>query len=369
MKITLLQENVRSALTHVSKAVPSKPQLAILSSILLKVHPTHLELAATDLYLGIRSQVLGTTETEGSLVVPGKVLQEVISSLPPGKITLETLENTLIIKSSAGTTKIQGQPSDEYPPFPSPGGEDLILSVDNITTIDTTVRFSAGNDPTRIVLTSLLFQFLPEGLRVVGTDGFRLAIQTFPELKDYPVQQLLVPAKAIAEVNRIALQEKIEQMTIRLSQELKQLSFVIGETEVFVRLIEGDFPPFEKILPTEFLIQAEWDGEAFLAQIKRAMIFAREASHIIRLSVTDKELHIQAQSTSLGEFNGSIPLSKHEGADATIAFNARYLLEFLTTLKPDQVWFGMNESLKPAVLRPLGKTDYTYVVMPFRVNE
>jgi DNA polymerase III subunit beta len=369
MKIILLQENLRSALTHVSKAVPSKPQLAILGSVYLKVHPTHLELAATDLYLGIRSQVLGTTETEGTLVVPGKVFQEVIGSLPPGKISLESTDTTLIISSSAGITKIQGQSSDEYPPFPNPGGEDLTLSVSDITTIDTMVRFSAGVDPTRMVLTSLLFQFLPEGLRVVGTDGFRLAILTLPQLKNDSNQQLLVPAKAIAEVTRIATQEKLTQIAIRLSQELKQLSFMIGETEVFVRLIEGDFPPFEKIMPTEFSIQAEWDGEAFLAQLKRALIFARDASHIVRLQLSNKELKIQAQSSSVGEYTGSIPLETHQGGEAAIAFNARYLLEFMTTLKPDRVWFGMNESLKPAVLRPAGKTEYTYVVMPFRVNE
>jgi DNA polymerase-3 subunit beta len=369
MKITLLQENVRAALTHVSKAVPTKPQLNILASVFLKVHPTHLELAATDLYLGIRSQVLGTTEAEGSLVVPGKLLQEVITSLPPGKITLETNDSTLVITSDAGTTKLQGQPSDEYPPFPQPGGEELHLSVSDLATIDTTVRFSAGSDPTRMVLTSLLFQFLPEGLRVVGTDGFRLAIQNFPQLKDYPAQQLLVPAKAITEVTRIASQEKLETISVKLSQELKQLSFLIGETEVFVRLIEGDFPPFEKIMPTEFAIKAELDGEAFIAQLKRALIFAREASHIIRLKLSETELQIQAQSSSVGEYTGTLPLDHHQGGEATIAFNARYLLEFMTTLKPERVWFGMNESLKPAVFRPADKPEYSYVVMPFRVNE
>ncbi len=369
MKITLLQENLRNALNNVSKAVPTKPPLAILSSILLQAQPTNLQLSGTDLYLGIQAQVLGNTEEPGEIAVPGKILSEIISALPPGKVTLSTQENTLTITSTSGRTQIQGQSSDDFPPFPTPNGQTFFLSGAELQTIDTNLRFSTGLDPTRVVLTSLLFQFSQAGLKVVATDGFRLAIQVFPDHISDQDTTLLVPAKALSEVNRIAQAEKVETLTFSVSQELKQLSFSINDTQIFVRLIEGDFPPYQKIVPASFELEAEWDGEEFLSQLKRAMIFARESSHIIRLSLTEQTLTIKASSTAQGEYEGSIPVSLSKGTGNVIAFNAKYLIDFISTLKPAKVWFGMNESLKPAMFRPSGSPTYSYVVMPFRVNE
>jgi len=369
MKITLLQENLRVALNNVSKAVPTKPPLAILSSVLLQAQPTNLQLSGTDLYLGIRAQVLGSTEEVGELAIPGKLLSELVSALPPGKITLESKDAALIITSASGKTQIQGQLSDEFPPFPALSGDQYVLSGQELLQIDTNLRFSAGLDPTRVVLTSLKFEFSPEGLKVIATDGFRLAIQLFPEHSSSEITQLLVPAKALSEVNRIAQAEKIQNLTFSVAKELKQLSFVINDTEIFVRLIEGDYPPYQKILPSSFEVEAEWDGEEFVSQLKRALIFARESSHIIRLELTDQQLVVKSSSTAQGEYEGNLPLSLIKGSGGIIAFNAKYLLDFMTTIKPSRVWFGMNESLKPAMFRAHGVDGYSHVVMPFRVNE
>lgn len=369
MKLHVLQENLRAALIHVSKAIPSKPQLSILSSILLTANENGLELAATDLYFGVKTKMAGEVEESGSLVVPGKTLLESINSLGAGKITLEVTKTSLSITSGKNHLEINGQASDEYPAFPTPSGQEYLMPLAQLEQLDQYVRFSAGNDPTRLILTALLFIFENNSLKVVGTDGFRLAHLVTPVNAEGIADKFLIPARAITEVCRIMVQEKAQQVSFFLSHDLKQVSFTINQTDVFVRLVEGDYPPFEKIMPASFAIQASWDGEEFVAQLKRAVIFARETSNIIRFQLEKDTLTLSATSALQGSFKGEMPLTMHEGTQGSIAFNARYLMDFVTTVKPQQIWFGMNESLKPALFRPVGMNDYTYIVMPFRVNE
>jgi len=375
MKITLLQENFRASLLYVSKAISTKPQLPILNSLLLKVNKQGLELAATDLYLGIRTTVYGEVDTEGSLVIPSKMLLESIQSLGAGKITLEADGTILKITSAKSKVEIHGQSSDEYPAFPEKGGQELSLSLEQISLIDTYTRFSAGVDPTRMVLTALLFIFKPEGLEVVSTDGFRLSVLKHA-LEGHGLEgSYLIPSKAIAEVVRIMTTEQAVAVSLLLSRDLKQALFTINQTEVFVRLIEGDYPPYEKIIPADFGLKAQWDGAEFTAQIKRAMVFARESSNIIKLSLEKDKVLITANSSLQGTYSGEMDLTWLEGVTespgqiATIAFNAKYLQDFLSNVQPETMWFGMNESLKPAVMRPQGQGHYSYIVMPFRVNE
>lgn len=369
MKIELLQENLRIAVTTVSKAVPSKPQLSILSSIILNATETGLELAATDLYFGIRTTVSGEVIEPGSLIVPGKLLLESVQSLDPGKLMLEVDKTTLTITSANTTLKINGQESTEFPAFPTRGGLEYQMSLAQLEEIDQSVRFSAGTDPTRQVLTALLFNFQAQHLQIVGTDGFRLSVLHQELTTPIEPQKFLIPARSISEVVRIMTQEKLESVTLHLAADLKQVSFALGQTEVFVRLAEGDYPPFEKIMPAEFALQATWDGDDFTAQLKRAMIFARETSNIIRFQIDADKLTLSATSSLQGNFTGTVPIKLIKGEPSVIAFNARYLMDFLNSVKPEQIWFGMNESLKPALFRPEGKTQLTHIVMPFRVNE
>src|SRR5690606_3268848 len=139
MKVVCLQENLQQALQHVIKAVPSRPQLAILSSILVKTTSTGLVLAATDLYMGIRVEVMGQTLEEGSVVVPAKTFLDSIQSLSSGQIELELKENTLQLTTKSGVLKVQGQPSEDYPEFPTPSGEEIKISLDQLDAIDTDV--------------------------------------------------------------------------------------------------------------------------------------------------------------------------------------------------------------------------------------
>jgi len=369
MKFTILQENLSKTLTFLQKAIPSKPQLPILSSILLEVKDNKLTLSATDLYLGIKSQCIAQVEAEGAIVVPGDVFKQFIGSLAPGKINFELKDQNLLISAGKSKIKIPTQSNEDYPDFPQVKGSDLNLPLDVLDQIEKYVSFSASIDQTRPVLTTVLLKSINDGLEVVATDGFRLSTLFFSGINSNQELNLLVPVKALSEVYRIAQSSQEKELKVTLSTELKQIKFVIGDTQVFVRLIEGDYPPYEKIIPTDFRVKVSIDGEQLSAEIKRAFILARDASNIIKLEIKDNSLIIRSTSPAYGNYEGVVEIENMSNENGELAFNAKYLLEFLNTVKPEKIYFGMNESLKPTMITVEDIKDFKYIVMPFRVNE
>ena len=369
MKLEILQENLSAALNQIHRIIPTKPQLPILSSILLEADKNNITLSATDLYVGIKTTVSGKVTKPSNVAIPGRIFYSIITSLNPGKLTLSLEKNTLTIISQNNKTTIQCLDTTEFPEFPEMNGKVHSLSVSSLEDIQHMVGFSTSLDPTRPVLTSLLFQFNQEGLLVVGTDGFRLSTLKLPTEKIKTDAHFLVPAKAITEVVRITSSQDVDDVSLKISEKLKQAVMSIGSTQLYVRLIEGEYPPFEKIIPNEFSLEAELDGIEFENQLKRAQIFARESSNIIRLKFSKGELIITAMSSSYGKQEGRMMVEAIKGSEGEIAFNSRYLLDFVSALKPEKVRFFMSESLTPAMMRPVDQENYQYIVMPFRVNE
>lgn len=370
MKIDLLQENLRESLSHLQKVVPTKPSLPILSAILIQAQNGIITLSATDLYLGMTTTVAGVIHEEGVVAVPGKLFREAIASLTPGKLTLQATEEAITISSNRTKTTLQCLASSEFPDFPTLEGKQRNIQTEEIVEIDKLVGFATSLDPTRPVLTSLLFSFEPDILQVVGTDGFRLGTLSLSQQQEgEELGRLLIPAKAVSEVARLASTTSEKIVGFQVSQELKQVLFSIGNTQVFVRLIEGDYPPFEKIIPASFVEEVIFDAGELETLLKQALVFARESSNIVKISLNGDEATITALSPSQGQQEGSMKVERLKGTASEIAFNIRYLLEFLSSSKAERVYFGMNESLTPALLRPEGKEKYRYVAMPFRVSQ
>lgn len=312
-------------------------------------------------------------------MVDGDTFRSLISSLSPGKIDLELSESVLKISQGKTKVKLSCQSAEEYPKFPKVTGNSFNLKVLDLEKIQNLVVFASSNDQTRPVLTSLLMKFSNKNLMVIGTDGFRLASVIFNELKFSFNQDMLVPAKAITELLRIAKQCQAEEIEVTVANELKQLLFRVDSVEFFVRLIEGDYPPYQKIVPPNFKLTVEIDSDEFLSQLKRAQIFARETSNIVRLSFKNQDksnfLVIKAISPSYGEYlsevlvNIKTELSKEEIAEIQIAFNALYLIEFINAVNAEKILMSINENLKPAQFASEENKNYFYISMPFRVNE
>lgn len=368
MKFTVLQENLKNALNSLQKAIPSKPQLPILSSIYVQAKGDSLTLAATDLYLGIKSTIPAKIEEEASLVVPGEILKNLVFSFSAGEVKIKKEGSSLALEYDNSQSLLPFQSAEEYPPFPEVNGENYSLSTELLKKIEKYVAFAAALDQTRPVLASILFSFKKEGLEIVGTDGFRLATLRSKETLQNFEQDILIPVKSLSEVFRMAAQTEAEYIDFKVSQELKQVLFNIDGVEIYVRLTEGEFPPYQKIIPPEFLHTFSLDWQELAAQVKRAFLFSRDTSNIIRLEVSKGEMHIKASSPARGEYTGNMAVS-YNGEPLTIAFNALYLLDFLTIQKEGEVSFSMNESLKPAAFTIQEEAEYVYIVMPFRTTE
>ena len=369
MKLEILQENLNAVLNQLNRIIPSKPQLPILSSILVEAKENQITLFATDLYLGIKTSVPGKVIKPGKIAIPGKMFFNIIKSLGVGKLKLDFAESTLTIISDDNRTTLACLDESDFPEFPEVDGTVHTLKSTSITEIQSMVSFSTSSDPTRPVLTAILFQFSQAGLLAVGTDGFRLATLSLKTEKMTEESSFLIPAKAIAEISKISSSQEVTEISLQISEQLKQIVLSIGQTQFFVRLIEGDYPPYQKIIPSDFILEAEIDGQEFESQLKRAQVFAKESSNIIRLKFSQAGLMISAVSSAYGTQEGKMMAEIIRGESGEIAFNSKYLLDFMSALKPEKISFLMNESLTPAMMRPTNKKEFQYIVMPFRVNE
>lgn len=368
MKIKVLQENLNTSLQHLQKAIPSKPQLPILTSILIEINNNQCTLSATDLYFAVRCTVQVDTDETFKLVVPGKQFKEIISSLSPGVLTLSYEDSALTIISDKTKTTLSCVSSEDFPKFPQIEGEEFTLPFKHLELMEKNIVFSASVDQARPVLTAILFEFSQEGLKVVSTDGFRLSTLVLDASQSFEPESFLIPAKALSEVFKIASKLEVSQVRFIVSQELKQVIFFIEEVEVFVRLIEGAFPPYQKIIPLEFVTEVVFDSEELIEHLRRAHIFARESSNIVKFIITDELVTINSSSPTYGTYVGELKSVSISGKQNEIAFNIKYLLDYLSTTKDTKHWFGMNESLKPALFKPETLDSLQYVVMPFKIN-
>jgi len=371
MNISFLQENARHALSYVQKAIPSRPSLPILSSILVEVKSASITLSATDLYFAVRTTFPAKSNEAGTFAIPGKQLRDTIFSLPAGSITMEKLDSAVKITSSAGAASLQCQESDEFPPFPQISGPTIEIPLEVINQIVTQVAQSASTDQSRPILTSILLRQKDTSLTAVATDGFRLAVQEITsgmKLSD-DIGELLLPAKVLTEVAGVATQLEVENIIITVSREMKQLHFQLGEVEMYGRMIEGDFPPFEQIIPSSFETLITLESDALADQVRRAMIFSKDSSSIIQIKYSPEELRVMASSASVGSFEGVVEGATVEGGKGDIAFNARYVLDFLQLYKQQQIVMKITDSLKPALFSSPDNPQSTFVIMPFRLNQ
>lgn len=361
---------LQTALGYIQKAIPSNPQLPILSSIKFEIRKSSLTMAATDLYLGIKTTVPVSTKKEVSLVFPGETFREMISSFSADEVEFEIKGSQLVAEIEQSKVRIPTQGVEEFPDFPSVGGRKFGLSGEILEEIKTLVAFAAGTDQARPILTAVMFRFGLSGLEVVGTDGFRLAIMKYPDITTEKESQFLIPAKAFYEVCRIASQADAKEVVIQVSGELKQVKFQVNRCEIYIRLIDGDYPPYEKIIPDSYEFQVEIDGLELKDELQRAFVLAKEASNIIKLNFSGSDLTVKSSSSTHGEYEGEIPAAGlGKSANMEIAFNVSYLLDFLNSAKPELVELSMNESLKPVGFKIKGLENFSYIVMPFRAND
>jgi DNA polymerase-3 subunit beta len=373
MKISVLQENLNKGLAIAVRAVATRPQLPILTHVLLDSSKGRLKISSTDLETGINLWIGAKIEKEGAISVPAKILAEYVASLPPEKVDLEVKEGLLKVSSGRFEASFNGLAASEFPKIPSVQGKSS-LSIEPKPFIEAVsqVALAAASDEARPVLTGIYLFTKDSKLNLVATDGYRLSVKNLKSpLKTAPTDQFkkgfIVPAQAFQEAARIAGEEN-KPVNFYFTPDSNQLIFLIGDVEVITRLIEGKFPEFEKIIPSGGKTKTMIETENFTRVIRIASIFARESANIVRFQFGKEGIEISANMAQVGE-NKSLVEAKVEGGEDKIAFNSRYLLDFLSVVGSESFQFEMSGPLSPGIFRPEKDPSFLHVIMPVRVQE
>ena len=374
MELSLLTENLNTALTHVSRFVSTKAQLPILSHILFSTDSGRLKLSATSLEMGINYWTGAKIETEGAFCLPAKDISEFISYLPTGKIDFSLNEqNLLTVKSIKASSTFSTLASTDFPAIP-PIDSTTVFELDLPSLLDSvaTVAFASATDDSRPVLTSVLCKFTPESLTLVATDGFRLSLKTikFQNLITFPDGQdsltLLVPAKSLAEVLKIA--KASPKIKIGLTADRHQIVFVLEDLEIVSRLIDGEYPNFERIIPESSPTKVFVNREELAQAIRLASVFARQSANVVRFNLKSNSLELSANAPQIGQNQVSVD-ARIEGEPLEIAFNYKFISDFLAICKGDEIVIELNQPPTPGAFRDPQNPDLLHIIMPVRLQD
>lgn len=368
MKLSLLQENLNLALGNVSKFVSSKSQLPVLNNILFSTDNGRLKLSATNLEMGINYWIGAKIEKEGSFTIPSKEITEFVSYLSSGKLDLSLNDNNLLsVNSSKAESTFTTIPSSDFPEFPVIDKNSLI-EIDSSLLNDaiSQIAFSAAIDDSRPVLTSILCRFEGNNLTLVATDGFRLSLKEI-KLKDKVKDNLLlVPAKSLIEITRLSKNSKNIKMGVTVDGH--QIAFVLDDLELFSRLIEGDFPEYKRIIADSYSTKVFVNRTEFSQAVKIASVFAKESANVVRFNFKKSNIEISANAPQIGQNKTEIE-ARVEGEYLEIAFNFKFLSDFLNVCKGNEIVIELNESLTPGFFHDQSNPAFTHIIMPVRLQD
>jgi len=376
MKVTCLQENLAKGLGVVGRAVSPRSTLPVLGNVLIATDGGRLKLAATDLEVGINCWVGAKVEEEGATTVPARTFIDLVNALPPGQIDMELIVSTqtLNLSTSRSESNIKGIDAQEFPIVPVPEDEEGIpIEPDVLRKAIEQVAFAAATDESRPILTGVLAQFENKELTLAAADGFRLSVRTvsLPEAVSDPFS-IIIPAKALKELGRVSGDQE-DPIIINVTPSRNQVIFQLADIVLVSQLIDGNFPDFNKIIPSDRTTHTVLDTAPFLKACKMAQIFARDAAHITRVHVEPSSelepgrVQVSATSAETGDDVSEIDASI-EGEEVEIAFNVKFLIDVLSVTDAPQVSLDTTSSSSPGVIRPVGGDGFTHVIMPMHLG-
>jgi DNA polymerase-3 subunit beta len=371
VKLSVMQENLARGLSVVSRAVSNRSTLPVLANVLLKTEDAGLKLTATNLEIGITYWVPGKIETDGATTVPAKLLTDLVNSLPAGDrvdLDLQT-GDVLHLRCGRFETHIKGIDADEFPAIGAAGERPTTRIAQNVLRQALAeTAFAAASDEARPILTGVLARFEGDKLTLAAADNYRIAVKTIGILDAVPETSVVIPARALNELARI-LSDVDEPVEVVLAGGRNQILFHLDGIDLVSRLIDGQFPNYQQVVPQSHTTRAVLDREELLRAVRPAALIAHESANIVKLQVSaDGEPGITVSANAeVGDHVGQVEAAV-EGDGTTIAFNARYLADVLTNVAADQFALELNGPLSPGVFKPIGDDQYIHVVMPVRTT-
>lgn len=367
MKLTITREKLQEGLLAVAASVPSKTTLPVLANILLEAGKDGLRLSATDLDIAVSTAVPAEVDVEGGVTLPAKKLVEIARELPSGSIRL-TAAGEQRVQLECGRTKFKllGISKDEFPRFPAVKfDKPWRVNSGELQSLISRVAFAASVEESRPILNGVLWELRPDRMRMVATNGHRLAKMDVPASGGKESADLIVPPKALDQVRRLfAPSDDLE-----IARSDNHLGFRSGQTLVFTRLIEGPYPNYEQVIPRENDKVATVDRQAFAAALRRVGVVASDQTHRVRLAFAGGVARFSVSTPDLGEAHDEIAVT-YEGDPLEIGFNANYLLEILKFMPTDEVRLTFKAPERAATVEPVGWSEnasYLCLVMPLRL--
>lgn len=367
MKAVVLQDDLNKGLGIVGRVVANRGQLPVLGNVLVEATTDGIILSATNLEIGLRAEVGGKVEETGAVTIPAKDLAELVGSLE-GSLSLSTDGEKLRIEGGGSRAVFSGIAASEFPPLPVFSDKNKRTKIDRkiLGGIAKQVAYAAASDESRPVLTGVRFQVIGDSLTVVATDGFRLARKMLNAQSSMLNDDLILPARTIVELARVTEEQGSEEVEMEAIKQNNQVIFRSGKVEVISRVLEGNFPDTEKIIPKSFGTQIIVEKNVWLNALRAAGIFARDNSNIVRFQIRGSSLIVKAAASGVGEGESEIEIEK-EGEDGEIAFNYKFVTDFLNSTEAERVVFKMNDNLSPGVWGVEKDDSLVALVMPVRV--
>lgn len=374
MKVSLISENLQKKILFTNHAISARSQLPTLLNFLIEASVGKLTISATDLEIGITTSVPAKTEKEGFVMVSAKTLVEFMGATSLGKISLETTQRGLNLMGEKTKTTFQTTPADDFPKlYEDKGGQIMVLKKEAIGRDFTRVVFSASLDSERPALSGVLIKEEKGGFLLVATDGYRLSLKKHALLGAKKNQSgeavsMIVPARVIRELIGMGKDVGDEDVGVYASKEKNQIIFSQNDITLVGRLIEAEFPNYEKIIPTDFSTKTIFEKDDLQRAIKTGYVFARQTAGIIKLSIQKDKILVSANAPSVGENLIEVE-AKTIGEENEIAFNARYLLDFLANSTSEMISFEMTGPLNPGVFKEVSDPSFMHLIMPIRVQQ
>lgn len=373
MKIEIEKKDLLTLLSKTQNIVEKRNTMPILVNVLFEADQGNLKVFATDLEVSLTDQMECEVHEKGRVAVNAKNFFDIIKELPDGKILLEKQENNwLRIQQQSSEFNLVGISPDEYPVFPSYNTNDFIKMQSSVFSemIEKTI-YSVSTDETRYHLNGVYFEKIPQDAgttyRMVATDGHRLSlVDRFSEVKDEKATQpvgVIIPRKGLQEIRKML--ESIDG-EFEMAIEGAQLIVKHNSTVLMIRLIEGKYPNYQQLIPQVLPQKLKVDRDVLFSSLKRVSLLSNQKSKGVTFEFSNGKMEISSNNPELGDAKEEIPV-EYNGNEFKIGFNAKYIIDVLSSISDESVDISLNDQLSPGLLTPTSDKAYTCVVMPMRI--
>ncbi|HTH01254.1 MAG TPA: DNA polymerase III subunit beta [Vicinamibacterales bacterium] len=351
--------------------VERKNTIPILANVLIETDGDQVKLLATDLEVGLRSRCQASVSKKGSLTLPAKKLYEIIKALPETDVRIEEDKSGVKVAADRFDSRMQTLPREDFPSLPDgTGSYTATLPREVLKHMVAKTQFAITGEDTRYFLNGALFIQRPDSMSLVSTDGHRLALITVPrdkarQAKSSDEERVILPRKTLLELGRLLSEGEGD---IQYERGENHLFFEVGGRLLISRMIDGQFPAFERVIPKGNDKRVEFDRDRLTSAVKRVALLSNERSRAVKFQIDKGKVEIASSSPEFGEAK-EVVMVDYTAAPVTICFNAQYVLDFLGAVESDSVGLEFKDEMSQAVMKPIGAEgyDYTYVIMPMRV--